>query len=110
MVKTRNIRHFYPVNVIRKIQPIKPSAEKIFQYLCKIDKTVEIDLLFVNIDALHRKDSFKIEGEDENESIFITKSFDEFTDLLKLATDVPTNSTHKEFTKLETFVNPAKKK
>ena len=43
------IRQFYLVNAIRKIQHIKPPAEKIFQYLYKIGKSVEKDLLFVNI-------------------------------------------------------------
>lgn len=45
---------FDAVSAIRKIQPIKPSVEKIFQYLDKTDKSVNRDLLFVNIEDRHR--------------------------------------------------------
>ena len=75
----------------------------------KIDKSKARDLIFVNIEHLPRNDYLKVEGKDEHESVFLIKSVDYFIDLLKLAADVPANSTYKEITELESFLDPAEK-
>ena len=75
----------------------------------KIDKSKGRDLIFVNIEHVPRNDYLKVEGKDEHESVFLIKSVDYFIDLLKLAADVPANSTYKEITELESFLDPAEK-
>ena len=83
MLKQELLDIFYAITAIRKIQHIKPSTEKIYQYLYKINKNVDKNLVVQNIEVMIRKGYLKIEGDDEQESIFILKSFDEFIDLSK---------------------------
>ena len=108
MLKQELLDIFYAITAIRKIQHIKPSTEKICQYLYKINKNVDKNLLVQNIEVMIRKGYLKIEGDDEQESIFILKSFDEFIDLSKIVTS--TDKISDEIAELENYIDPTEKR
>ena len=82
MLKQHILDIFYAITAIRKVQHIKPSCEKIYQYLHKINKDAEKSLIISTIENLVRNGYLKVEGEGENESIFILKSFEDFFNYL----------------------------
>ena len=108
MLKQELLDIFYAITAIRKIQHIKPSTEKIYQYLYKINENVDKNLLVQNIEVMIRKGYLKIEGDDEQESIFILKSFDEFIDLSKTVTS--TDKIYDEIAELENYIDPTEKR
>ena len=108
MLKQELLDIFYAITAIRKIQHIKPSTEKIYQYLYKINKNVDKNLVVQNIEVMIRKGYLKIEGDDEQESIFILKSFDEFIDLSKTVTS--TDKISDEIAELENYIDPTEKR
>ena len=107
MLRQELLDIFYAITAIRKIQHIKPFTEKIYQYLYKINKNVDKNLLVQNIEVMIRKGYLKIEGDDEQESIFILKSFDQFIDLSKTVTS--TDKISDEIAELENYIDPTEK-
>ena len=78
MLKQHILDIFYAITAIRKVQHIKPSSEKIYKYLHKINKDAEKSLIISTIENLVRNGYLKVEGKGQNESIFILKSFEDF--------------------------------
>ena len=105
MLKQELLDIFYDITAIRKIQYIKPSTEKIYQYLYKINKNVDKNLLVQNVEVMIRKGYLKIEGDDEQESIFILF---EFIDLSKTVTS--TDKISDEIAELENYIDPTEKR
>ena len=114
MLKQHILDIFYAITAIRKVQHIKPSSEKIYQYLHKINKDAEKSLIISTIENLVRNGYLKVEGEGENESIFILKSFEDFFNLLieysKNHTNDKNSSVSNEITELENFIDTAEKR
>ena len=106
---------FYAITAIRKVQHIKPSSEKIYKYLHKINKDAEKSLIISTIENLVRNGYLKVEREGENESIFILKSFEDFFNYLLIGysknhTNDKNSSVSNEFTELENFIDTAEKR
>ena len=108
MLKQELLDIFYAITATRKAQHIKLSTEKIYQYLYKINKNVDKNMLVQNIKVMIRKGYLKIEGDDEQESIFILKSFDEFIDLSKTVTS--TDKISDEIAELVNYIDPTEKR
>ena len=111
MLQQQILDIFYAITAIRKVQHIKPSSEKIFQYLCKINKDVDKNQVLLTIENLVRNGYLKIEGEDEHESIFILKSFEDFFNFLLKSSKINNNRTvSDEIIDLEHFMDTAEKR
>ena len=65
MLKQHILDIFYAITAIRKVQHIKTSSEKIYQYLHKINKDAEKNLIISTIENLVRNGYLKVEGEGE---------------------------------------------
>ena len=72
---------YYAINVLRKVQHIKPTKEKVYSYLKKIDKDIDFTICMFNIEMLERRKFISVQGETEQESLFINKSFSEFCNI-----------------------------
>ena len=62
---------FYAVNAIRKIQHIKSSSAKVYQYMKKLDKNLE-EAHFETLESFVKNGYFAVQGEAEEESIFFS--------------------------------------
>ena len=71
---------------IRKIQHLKPSTEKIHNYLKKIDKDLQYESFSKIMDELVQKEFINIQGDSNKESIFVNKSVSEFLRTFNLET------------------------
>ena len=69
--------NYYAINFIRKVQHNKPSKEKVFSYLRKLDKDFSYDLFNISMDTLVKDNFIEVQGDDDQESLFFVKEFDE---------------------------------
>ena len=69
---------FHAIIYIRKIQHLKPSTEKIHNYLKKIDKDLQYESFSKIMDQLVQKEFINIQGDGNEESIFVNKSVSDF--------------------------------
>ena len=69
---------YYAISTIRKVQHSKPSKEKIFNYLKKLDKDVKQDYFMINLENLIGKKYVEAQEHGEQESLFLIKSFELF--------------------------------
>ena len=68
---------YYAINFIRKVQHNKPSKEKAFSYLRKLDKDFSYDLFNISMETLVKDNFIEVQGDDDQESLFFVKEFDE---------------------------------
>ena len=68
---------YYAINFIRKVQHNKPSKEKVFSYLRKLDKDFSYDLFNISMDTLVKDNFIEVQGDGDQESLFFVKEFDE---------------------------------
>ena len=68
---------YYAINFIRKVQHNKPSKEKVFSYLRKLDKDFSYDLFNISMDTPVKDDFIEVQGDDDQESLFFVTEFDE---------------------------------
>ena len=94
----------YAVNAIRKIQHIKPSTAKVYQYLKKLDKNLEEAHFKSTLESFVKNGYFVVQGEAEEESIFSVKSFEDMLEHFKQCT--PQENTRSEIRELEQFLIP----
>ena len=92
---------FYAVNAIRKIQHIKPSRAKVYQYLKKLDKNIEEAHFKSTLESFVKNGYFVVHREAEEESFFSVKSFEDMLEHFKQY--APQENTHIEITELEQF-------
>ena len=83
---------FYAVNAIRKIQHIKPSTAKVYQYLKKLDKNLEEAHFKSTLESFVKNGYFVVQGEEEEESIFSVKSFEDMLEHFKQCTQENTRT------------------
>ena len=69
---------YYTISTIRKVQHSKPSKEKIFNYLKKLDKDVNHDYFMINLENLIDKKYVEVQEHGEQESLFLIKPFELF--------------------------------
>ena len=69
---------YYTISTIRKVQHSKPSKEKIFNYLKKLDKDVNHDYFMINLENLIEKKYVEVQEHGEQESLFLIKPFELF--------------------------------
>ena len=77
---------YYAIIYIRKIQHLKPSTEKIHSYLKKIDKDLQYESFSKIMDQLVQKEFINIQGDGNEESIFVNKSVSDFLRTFNLET------------------------
>ena len=68
---------YYAINFIRKVLHNKPSKEKVVNYLQKLNKECSYDLFDINMDKPVKHNFIEIKGDDDQESLFFVKEFDE---------------------------------
>ena len=69
---------YYAMSTIRKVQHSKPSEEKIFNHLKKLDKDVNHDYFMINMENLIDKQYVEVQEHGEQESLFLIKPFEMF--------------------------------
>ena len=69
---------YYAMSTIRKVQHSKPSKEKIFNHLKKLDKDVNHDYFMINMENLIDKQYVEVQEHGEQESLFLIKPFEMF--------------------------------
>ena len=69
---------YYAISTIRKVQHSKPSKEKIFNYLKKLDQDVSHDYFMINLENLIDKKYVEVQEHGEQESLFLIKPFELF--------------------------------
>ena len=79
---------YYAINFIRKVLHNKPSKEKVVNYLQKLNKECSYDLFDINMDKPVKHNFIEIKGDDDQESLFFVKEFDE---LLIIYIETPDN-------------------
>ena len=79
---------YYAINFIRKVLHNKPSKEKVVNYLQKLNKECSYDLFDINMDKPVKHNFIEIKGDDDQESLFFVKEFDE---LLIIHIETPDN-------------------
>ena len=67
-------------------QHLKPSTEKIHNYLKKIDKDLQYESFSKIMDQLVQKEFINIQGDGNEESIFVNKSVSDFLRTFNLET------------------------
>ena len=77
---------YYAIIYIRKIQHLKPSTEKIHNYLKKIDNDLQYESFSKIMDQLVQKEFINIQGDGNEESIFVNKSVSDFLRTFNLET------------------------
>ena len=97
---------FYAINAIRKIQHIKSSSAKVYQYMKKLDKNLE-EAHFETLESFVKNGYFEVQGEAEEESIFSVKSFEDILEHFKQR--APQESTRTEITELQQFFDSIEK-
>ena len=97
---------FYAVNTIRKIQHIKSSSAKVYQYMKKLDKNLE-EAHFETLESFVKNGYFEVQGEAEEESIFSVKSFEDILEHFKQR--APQEGTRTEITELQQFFDSIEK-
>ena len=68
---------YYTINFIRKVLHNKPSKEKVVNYLQKLSEECSYDLFDINMDKPVKHNFIEIKGDDDQESLFFVKEFDE---------------------------------
>lgn len=61
---------YYTINFVRTVQHSKPSKEKVFSYLKKINKDCSYDLFGISVDKLVKDNFIKVKDNDDQESLF----------------------------------------
>ena len=69
---------YYAISTIRKVQHSKPSKEKIFNYLKKLDKDVNHNYFVINLENLIDKQYVEVQEHGEQKSLFLIQPFDLF--------------------------------
>ena len=81
---------YYAINFIRKEQRNKPSKEKVFSLLEKLNRDSSYD---INMDKLVKDNFIEVKGEDDQESLF---PVEEFHELFSIYIDTADNYTQTE--------------
>ena len=69
---------YYAISTVRKVQHSKPSKEKIFNHLRKLDKDVNHNYFMINLENLIDKQYVEVQEHGEQESLFLIKPFEMF--------------------------------
>ena len=83
----------YAINFIRKVQRNKPSKEKVFSLLEKLNRDSSYDFFDINMDKLVKDNFIEVKGEDDQESLF---PVEEFHELFSIYIDTADNYTQTE--------------
>ena len=84
---------YYAINFIRKVQCNKPSKEKVFSLLEKLNRDSSYDFFDINMDKLVKDNFIEVKGEDDQESLFLVE---EFHELFSIYIDTADNYTQTE--------------
>ena len=63
---------YYTINFTRKVQHNKPSKEKVFSHLKKLNRDCSYDLFDKSMEKLGKANFTEIKGDDDQESLLIT--------------------------------------
>ena len=84
---------YYAINFTRKVQCNKPSKEKVFSLLEKLNRDSGYDFCDINMDKLVKDNFIEVKGEDDQESLFLVE---EFHELFSIYVDTADNYTQTE--------------
>ena len=69
---------YYAISTRRRVQHRKPSKEKIFDHLKKLDKHINHDYFMINLENLIDKQYVEVQEHGEQESLFLIRPFELF--------------------------------
>ena len=90
---------YYAIRAIRGVQHAKSTREKVLTSLKKMDKHFQVDIFACKFQELTKRRFIEIQGEDEEESLFISRNITYFINFDKKGTP--------ELNKSNTFPNKA---
>ena len=68
---------YYVINFIRKVQLNKPSKEKVFSLLKRLNRDCSCDFFDIDMDELVKDNFIEVHGDDDQESLFFVEEYDE---------------------------------